>query len=115
MPTAVTTLGVALGPVGAVLLLGFGTLVLKAAGPVLGAGRSLPPLVDRMARLLPAALLAALTMSGTLAAGTALRIDARLVGVLAAAMALRLRAPFALVVLVGAAATAATRALGLAP
>lgn len=115
MGTAVTTLGVAVGPVGAVLLLGLGTLALKAAGPVLGAGRTLPPLVDRVARLLPAALLAALTVSGTLAAGTELRLDARLVGVLAAAIALRWRAPFAVVVLVGAAATAVTRALGLAP
>lgn len=115
MRSTVASLGVVVGPVGAVLLLGLGTLALKAAGPVLGAGRTLPPLVDRVARLLPSALLAALTVSGTLAAGTTLRIDARLVGVLAAAAALRWRAPFAVVVLIGAAATAATRALGLAP
>ncbi|WP_370326303.1 AzlD domain-containing protein [Euzebya sp.] len=88
-----------------------GTYALKAAGPVLLGGRELPAMVTRLAVLLPAALLAGLTLSSTVADGRALTVDARLVGLLAAAAALRLRVPFIGVVLIAAAATAAVRAL----
>jgi branched-subunit amino acid transport protein len=105
------------GPVGPALVgiaaLGAGTLMLKAAGPVIGAGRALPRSIDRLARALPAALLAALTVAGTVGAPGALVVDARLAGVVGAGIALWRRAPFAVVVLVGAAVTAVTRAVGL--
>ncbi|HLS49232.1 MAG TPA: AzlD domain-containing protein [Actinomycetaceae bacterium] len=57
-------------------------------------------------------LLAALVVVASLAEGPALVIDARLAALGAAAIALWCRAPFLVVVLVGAAAAALTRLLG---
>jgi uncharacterized membrane protein len=96
----------------ALLVLAGGTFLLKAAGPVLAGGRDLSPAVRRLTELVPAALLAALVATQTVGNGTSLELDARIVGVAAAAVAVALRAPFALVVLVGAAVTALTRFLG---
>ncbi|MEL7157381.1 MAG: AzlD domain-containing protein, partial [Actinomycetota bacterium] len=59
-----------------------------------------------------ATLLAALVAGSTFVADRAWTIDARLAGLVAAALALWLRLPFVVVVVVAAAATAATRALG---
>lgn len=80
------------------------------------AGLSLPsrvldrPLVQRVADLIPVALLAALVavqaFSADSADGPALAVDARVLGVGFAVVALLLRAPF-LVVVVGAAVVAA--------
>jgi branched-subunit amino acid transport protein len=98
----------------ALLLLAAGTYVLKATGPLVAAGRQLPPWLDRLANLLPAGLLAALVATQTVTSGAALVADARLVGLAAAAIAVALRAHFGIVVLVGAAATAGVRALGWA-
>ncbi|MFP4311791.1 MAG: AzlD domain-containing protein [Nitriliruptoraceae bacterium] len=98
----------------ALVLLAVGTYVLKATGPLVAAGRELAPWLDRLANLLPAGLLAALVATQTVASGTALVADARLVGLAAAAVAVVLRAHFGIVVLVGAAATAGVRALGWA-
>lgn len=96
------------------IALAAGTYLLKAAGPVLlGGDRVLPPWVDRLAFLLPASLLAALVVTSTLADGRRLVLDARVVGVAAAAIALRLRAPFVVAVVVAAAATAVVRAAGV--
>ncbi|WP_156252733.1 AzlD domain-containing protein [Pseudactinotalea terrae] len=64
------------------------------------------------AAMVTCALLAALVVTQTFAEGTALVIDARLVAVAVAAGALWLRAPFIVVVILGAAAAAAVRALG---
>lgn len=100
---------------GAVLTLALGTWLLKAVGPVTASGRELPPAVQRLTRLLPAALLAALVATQTFGDGQALALDARVVGVGAAAIAVVLRAPFPVVVLVGAGAAALVRALGWAP
>ncbi|MFP4149819.1 MAG: AzlD domain-containing protein [Nitriliruptoraceae bacterium] len=98
----------------ALLLLAVGTYLLKAAGPLLASGRELAPWLDRLANLLPAGLLGALVATQTVTSGTALVVDARLVGLVAAAVAVALRAHFGIVVLVGAAATAGVRALGWA-
>lgn len=88
------------------------TYVLKSAGPLaLGAARRLPPLLDRSAALLPAALLAALVATSTIVSDEAIVVDARLVGLGAAAVALWRRAPFVVVVVLAAAATAAVRVL----
>lgn len=70
--------------------------------------------VRRVAGLLPVALLAALVAVQTFAVGQSLVIDARLAGVIAAVIALVLRAPFLVVVLVAAVTAAALRALGWA-
>ena len=96
-----------------VVLIGLaaGTYGLKAAAPLLLSGRALPPAVARLADLLPAALLAALALVSTVTRDGATMIDARLVGLAAAACALVARAPFIVVVIVAAAATALARAL----
>ena len=96
----------------AVIVLAIGTYACKAAGPLLAAGRELSPAMQRLTDLLPAALLAALVATQTLAMDTSLVLDARVLGVSAAAVAVWLRAPFAVVVLVGAGVTALTRMLG---
>ena len=62
---------------------------------------------------LPVALLAALVAVQTFDAGGAVRLDARAAGLLAAVVALMLRAPFLLVIVMAAATAAALRALGI--
>lgn len=96
------------------VILAAGTYVLKATGPLLlGGTRQLPVWLDRVAFLLPAPLLAALVVTSSLSSGKDLVLDARVVGLAVAAVALRLRAPFVLVVVVAAAGTAIARALGV--
>ena len=91
--------------------LGIGTYALKAAGPLLLGGRRLPERIERVAQQLPAALLASLVVVSTVAADRALSVDARLAGVVAAGVALRLRAPFIVVVAVAVTVTGGGRAL----
>ena len=81
------------------------------------AGLSVPerildhPLVERIADLLPVAMLAALIGVQVFADGSELTVDARLVGLAAAVVALLLRAPFVVVVVVAAATAAVARLL----
>ena len=91
------------------------TAILIAAGGCYAlklAGLSLPrrvldaPRAARVAAVLPVALLAALIATNTFSAGRHLTLDARAAGLAAAVVALRLRAPF-LVVVASASATAA--------
>lgn len=91
--------------------LGLGTYALKAAGPLLLGGRRLPAPVERVAQQLPAALLASLVVVSTVAGDRSLVLDARLAGVVAGGVALRLRAPFIVVVAVAVAVTGTVRAL----
>lgn len=95
----------------AILTLAAGTYALKASGPLLLGDRRLPPLLNRLAELLPAALLAALIADSVAAGDRRLVVDARLVGFVAAVVAVRLRASFLVVVVAGCAATAVARAL----
>ena len=95
-----------------VVVTGIGTLALKAAGPVLLGGRPLPERVSRIATLLGPALLAALVAIGTFGDGRSLVIDARVLGVGAAVVAVRLHAPVLVVVVLAAAVTALARTLG---
>jgi hypothetical protein len=67
--------------------------------------------VARIATLLPVALLATLVVTQTFTNGRHLTVDARAVGLVVAAAAQRLRAPFLLVVASAAATTAAVRLL----
>ena len=94
------------------VLLGVGTYALKAAGPLLIGGRTLPAWMRRLTDLAPAALLAGLVATSTFASSGVLVLDARLAGLLAAALALRMRAPFFVMVVLAAAATALIRTLG---
>ncbi|PRH78614.1 branched-chain amino acid transporter AzlD [Streptomyces solincola] len=89
-----------------------GCYLFKLAGLLVPASALERPLVQRLAALLPVALLAALTAQQTFAVGSALTVDARVAGVAAAALALVLRAPFLVVVGAAVAVTALVRALG---
>ena len=86
-----------------------GCYLLKLAGLSIPPGLLERPVLRRIATLLPVALLAALVATGAVADGAELRVDARLVGLGAAAVALILRAPFLAVVVIAAAATALSR------
>jgi hypothetical protein len=88
-----------------VAAVGLATIAIKAAGPVILGGRPLPDRFNGIVALLAPALLAALVATTTVGSGQTLVIDARLIGVAAAAVALVLRAP-TLVVVVAAAAAA---------
>lgn len=88
-----------------------GSYLLKAAGLVALRGRRLPPFLDEVLVLLPAALFGALIVVSTLGADRALVIDARVAGVAAAAVAVWRRGGFVVVVLVAAATTALVRAV----
>jgi branched chain amino acid efflux pump len=100
------TVWIAVGVVGA------GTIALKGLGPALLGTRRLPERVADLAVLLAPTLLGALVVTQTLGSSDGLDVDARLVGVGAAAIALALRAPLIVVVVLAAVVTAATRALG---
>jgi branched-subunit amino acid transport protein len=86
-----------------------GTFALKSAGPLLLGDRALPLRVQQAVDLLPAALLAALTIVSTVGDGRAIAIDARLVGLVVAGLALCRRLPFVVVIVLASAATALTR------
>jgi len=90
----------------AILVASAGCYLLKLAGLSIPRAVLDRPLVSRVADLVPVALLAALVAVQVFAGGSTLSVDARLAGLGVAAVALALRAPF-LVVVVLAAATAA--------
>ena len=85
---------------------------LKLAGHLVPARYLEHPLAVRVTALLPVTLLAALVVVQTLATGDRLVVDARLVGLGVAAVALALRAPFIVVVVLAAVAAALVRAVG---
>jgi len=97
----------------AVLTAGVGCYLLKLAGLSVPPSVLERPVVGRVADLLPVALLAALIGVQVLGSGSALSVDARLLGLGVAVVALLLRAPFLVVVLTAAAAAAAARLLGV--
>ena len=72
------------------------------------------PLVSEITHLLPIALLSAIVAIQTLGEGQGLAIDARLPALGASLIALRLRAPFIVVVLIAAVMAAGLRYFGLA-
>lgn len=94
-----------------VALVGVATIAIKGAGPVLLGGKPLPSRTGRIIGLLAPALLAALVAISTFGGDRALVLDERAVGVGAAAIAVALKAPPLLVVVVAAVVTAVTRAL----
>ena len=94
-----------------IVLVGAGTIAIKSAGPLLLGGRVLPRRLTGVVELLAPAVLGALVAVQTFGAGQALAVDARLIGVAAAGIALWRRAPLLVVVIVAAASTALARAL----
>ncbi|MHA7277091.1 AzlD domain-containing protein [Arthrobacter sp. Hz1] len=71
------------------------------------------PRMSRVAGTLTIGLLASLTAVNTFASGQQLVLDARIVALAAAAVALLLRAPFLVVVVAGAVAAALARLAGM--
>lgn len=96
-----------------VLVVASATIAIKAAGPVVLGGRQLPEPVLRVVGLLPAALLAALVAVLTLQSDGGLVLDARVIGVSVGLVAILLRVPILVVVILAGAATAVARALGI--
>jgi branched chain amino acid efflux pump len=87
-----------------------GTAIMRAAGPVAFGGRSLSGRGAAIVGLVAPALLGALVVYETVSTGgQGIELDARLVGLAAAGLALVLRLPLIAVVLVAAAATAIAR------
>ena len=94
-----------------VLVVGLATVAIKASGPVLAAGRELPESTARVVDLLAPAVLAALVATQAFASDDKLVLDERAAGLLAAGVAIVLRAPLLVVVLVAAATAAGLRAV----
>ena len=89
-----------------IVVAGAGCYLLKLAGLSVPATVLERPLVQRVAALIPVALLSALVAVQVFTSGHRLVLDERAAGLAAAVVLLLLRAPF-LVVVVGAALTAA--------
>ena len=89
-----------------IAVVGAVTIVFKAPGPVLLGDRELPPRVASVVDVLAPAMLAALVVTQTVGGDREIVIDERLAGVVAGGVAVWLRAPL-LVVMVVAAVTAA--------
>ncbi len=87
-----------------------GTAIMRAVGPVAFGGRSLSGRGAAVVGLVAPALLGALVVYETVSTGgQGIELDARLVGLAAAGLALVLRLPLIAVVLVAAATTALAR------
>ena len=89
-----------------IAVVGAVTIAFKASGPVLLGKRELPARVASVVEVLAPAMLAALVVTQTVGGDREIVIDERLAGVVAGGIAVWLRAPL-LVVMVVAAVTAA--------
>jgi branched-subunit amino acid transport protein len=96
----------------AIVAVTLANVAIKAAGPVLAGGRELPPRVDDVIALLTPALLTALVVTETFGEDGHLVLDERALGVGVAAVAVALRSPVLLAVILAALVTALARHLG---
>lgn len=87
------------------------TALIKAAGPVLIGGRTLPVRAAGVIALLPPVLLAALVVTSTFTEGQRLQVDAATAGVAVAGVMIWRRLPLLVSVLTAVAVTATIRAL----
>jgi hypothetical protein len=94
-----------------IVALATGTVLFKVAGPLLAGGRQPPAPLVRVIGLLAPALIAALIVSDTFTNGRRLTVDARVVGLGVGAIALGLKAPAVLALLLAAVTCALVRAL----
>jgi branched-subunit amino acid transport protein len=92
-----------------VLVVGIGTVALKAVGPVGVADRALPRRAADLLSMVAPAILAALVVTEAFGHDRSLVVDARVAGLAAGAVAALARAPLWAVVLTGALATAGAR------
>jgi branched-subunit amino acid transport protein len=93
----------------AVAVVGAATVAIKALGPVVVGGRTLPPRLSGLVELLAPAVLAALVVTQAVGGDREIVLDERLAGLLAAVAALQRRAPILVVVAVAALVTALVR------
>ncbi|MDQ1465312.1 MAG: hypothetical protein QOC73_2253 [Actinomycetota bacterium] len=93
----------------AILVGSVGCFVLKFVGLSLPRRVLDEPRVKRSAELLPVALLTALIATQTFTTGRHLQFDARIAGLIAAVIAVRLKAPFLVVVALACLVTALVR------
>ena len=94
------------------MIVGAGTIACKAVGPVILGGRSLPPQLAGVVDMLAPAVLAALVVTQAVGADRKLVFDERLLGIAAAIVAIRVRAPLLVIVVAAAGVTALARLLG---
>jgi branched-subunit amino acid transport protein len=92
-----------------VAVVGVATIACKAAGPVLIGRRSLPRHVQPVVDLLAPVMLIALVTAQTLGGDEQIEVDARVVGVGAAAIAIALRAHVIVAMAIAALVTALVR------
>jgi len=92
-----------------VALVGVATIALKSAGPVLIGRRPLPPRAQSVVDLLAPVMLVSLVVVQTFGGDEQIEVDARVVGVAAALVAVWRRAHVVVAMAVAAAATALVR------
>jgi branched-subunit amino acid transport protein len=92
-----------------VISVGAATVLFKAAGPLFLARRSLPPRALSLVEVLAPAMLAALVVTQAVGGERELVFDERLLGLGAGAIAVALRAPLLVVMVVAAAVAALVR------
>lgn len=90
-------------------VVGLATVAFKAAGPVLVGRRELPPRLQACVELLAPVMLTALVVTQTVGGDEEIQIDARVVGVGAAAIAIALRAHIIVAMAIAALVTALLR------
>ena len=93
----------------AIVAVTLATVAFKAAGSILAGVPELPPRVNAVMVLLTPALLTALVVTGTFGEGGHLELDEKALGVGVAAVALALRTPVIVAVVLAAVVTALAR------
>ena len=96
----------------AIVVVAIASAAFKATGPILARGRELPLRVNAVVALLTPALLTAFVVTGTFDEGGHLALDERALGVGVAGVALALRTPMLLAVVLAALVTALVRLFG---
>jgi branched-subunit amino acid transport protein len=94
-----------------VLVMAVATTIVKSSGPLLLGGRAVPAPLERVIELTVPVMLAAVIVHQTLTSNGDYALDARAVGLCAAAAAMLARLPVLVVLFVAAASTAAARAV----
>ena len=92
-----------------VAVVGIATIAFKAAGPVVIGRRELPPRIQSLVELLAPVMLIALVVIQTFGGDQQIEVDARVVGVGAAVVAIALRAPIIVAMATAALVTALVR------
>lgn len=92
-----------------VAVVGVATIACKAAGPVLVGRRELPPRLQACVELLAPVMLTALVVTQTVGGDEEIEVDARVVGVGAAVIAIALRTHIIVAMAAAALATALVR------